>query len=147
MSHRTVSLSRRPAIGSWRLYPGHAMSLQPRRAAVLRIYCGRVWVTTGGPYAVQGRDSGDRVLMPGDTLPVPAGARLVMEPWPQAGDERPVHFDWTDQATVHRRERFDRDVLLPARELRAAVAQTGLALARLLRGLAGWSGQLASSRG
>lgn len=147
MSSRIVSLPRRTAIGSWRLHPGHAMSLRPRRASLLRIYCGRVWVTQGGPYPVIGRESGDRFLSPGGTLWVPAGARLVMEPLAEPGDERPVHFDWTEAPRQRAGERFAREVLVPARELQRAVALSGRALARLLRGLVGWGGQIASSRG
>ena len=147
MSHTVVSLPRRQAIGSWRLFPGQAMSLRPRRDARLRVYCGRLWVTTGGPYRIEGRDAGDRFLSPGDVLCVPAGARLVMEPLAEPGDEQPVHFDWTEAAASPRRERFAREVQAPARELRQALAQTGLALARLLRGVAGWSSPLAASRG
>ena len=147
MSSRIVSLSRPAAIGSWRLHPGHALSLRPRRASLLRIYCGRVWVTQGGPYPVLGRESGDRFLSPGDTLRVQAGARLVMEPLAEAGDERPVHFDWTEAPRQRAGERFALDVLVPARELQRAVIQSGQALVRVLRGLAGWGGQIASSRG
>lgn len=147
MSHPIASSSRCAAIGSWRLHPGHAMSLRPRRASLLRIYCGRVWVTQGGPYDLIGRESGDRFLSPGDTLRVPAGARLVMEPLAEAGDEQPVHFDWAEAPCQRPAERFASEVLVPARELRRAVALAGQALVRTLRGLAGWSGQIASSRG
>lgn len=147
MSHTLRTLSCRQAIGSWRLHPGHAMGLQPRRASLLRIYCGRVWVTQGGPYAVVGRESGDHFLSPGDALRVPAGARLVMEPLAETGDERPVHFDWTEVVPQRRSERFAQDVLAPARELRAAVGQGGVALARLVRGLIGWGGARLASGG
>ncbi len=147
MSHTLRTLSCRQAIGSWRLHPGHAMGLQPRRASLLRIYCGRVWVTQGGPYPVVGRESGDHFLSPGDALRVPAGARLVMEPLADAGDERPVHFDWTEVVPQRRSERFAQDVLAPARELRAAVGQGGVALARLVRGLIGWGGARLASGG
>ncbi len=147
MSHTLRSLSCRQAIGSWRLHPGHAMALRPRRASLLRIYCGRVWVTQGGPYTVVGRESGDHFLSPGDTLQVPAGARLVMEPLAEAGDERPVHFDWTEVVPQRRSERFAQDVLAPASELRAAVVQSGVALGRLVRGLIGWGGARLASGG
>jgi Protein of unknown function (DUF2917) len=147
MSHTPLTLSCRQAIGSWRLHPGHAMALRPRRASLLRIYCGRVWVTQGGPYTVVGRESGDHFLLPGDTLRVPAGARLVMEPLADAGDERPVHFDWSEVIPQRRSERFAQDVLAPAHELRAAVVQSGVALARLVRGLIGWGGARLASGG
>jgi Protein of unknown function (DUF2917) len=94
-----------------------------------------------------GRESGDHFLLPGDTLRVPAGARLVMEPLADAGDERPVHFDWSEVIPQRRSERFAQDVLAPAHELRAAVVQSGVALARLVRGLIGWGGARLASGG
>ena len=97
MSHLADSLSVRcAAIGNWRLHPGHAMSLSPTKTAVLRVFCGRLWVTLGGPYQGAANEPGDRFLGPGDVLAVSAGALLVMEPMPQPGDEGPVHFDWSD---------------------------------------------------
>ncbi len=146
MSRTAPALSHRQAIGSWRLHPGHAMGLQPRRDAVLRIYCGRVWVTQGGPYAVVGRESGDHFLSPGDTLRVPAGAHLVMEPLAEAGDERPVHFDWTE-AVRNAPTRFHQQVAVPTRDLSLALGQTGRAFVRLLAGLLGYAeGLFAGSR-
>lgn len=146
MSHTLRTLSCRQAIGSWRLHPGHAMGLRPRRDALLRIYCGRVWVTQGGPYMVVGRDSGDRFLSPGDTLQVPAGAHLVMEPLLDAGDEGPVHFDWTD-AVSGAPSRFDRQVAGPSRDLGLALGLVGRAFVRLLAGLLGYAeGLFAGSR-
>ena len=76
-----------------------------------------------------------------------AGAHLVMEPLAEAGDEAPVHFDWTEVAPQRRSERFAQDVLAPARELRAAVVQSGQALGRLVRGLIGWGGARLASGG
>lgn len=140
MSHQTVAPARRQAIGSWRLHPGHAMSLRPRRASVLRVYCGRVWVTLGGPHLVRGRESGDRFLGPGDVLQVPAGARLVMEPLVAAGDEQAVHFDWCLVSAGPAAGRFEREVLAPARDAGALLGQAAGAMGRVLRGLLGYSG-------
>lgn len=139
MSHRTVSQSRRPAIGSWRLHPGHAMSLRPRRAAVLRIYCGRVWVTLSQPAGTTPETAGDRFLGPGDVLIVPAGARLVMEPLAPPQETQPVHFDWSDARAAALPGRFAREVASPARELAAALGLAASALGRVLRGLLGYS--------
>ncbi len=147
MPRTTPTVSPCQTIGGWRLHPGQAMALRPRRASLLRIYCGRVWVTQGGPYPVEGRESGDHFLSPGDAPRAPAGARLVMEPLADAGDERPVHFDWTEVVPQRRSERFAQDVLTPAHELRAAVVQSGVALARLVRGLIGWGGARLASGG
>jgi len=148
MSHPAASLSARcAAIGSWRLHPGHAMSLSPKKTAVLRIFCGQVWVTLGGPYRGAPNELGDRFLGPGDVLAVPAGARLVMEPIVAPGDAGPVHFDWSDTAAAAASGRFAREVVSPTRELGAALGQAGAAMARVLRGLLGYSEFLVAGRG
>ena len=148
MSHPAASLSARcTAIGSWRLHPGHAMSLSPKKTAVLRIFCGQVWVTLGGPYQGAPNELGDRFLGPGDVLAVPAGARLVMEPVANPGDTGPVHFDWSDAAASASPSRFAREVVSPTRELGAALGQAGVATARVLRGLLGYSEYLTAGRG
>lgn len=147
MSHPVCSPSRRCAIGRWRLHPGQAMALRPQQAAVLRIFCGRVWVTLGQPGGASPDTAGDRFLGPGDVLVVPAGARLVMEPLATPGDAQPVHFDWSGTAAVAAPSRFDREVASPARELGTALGQATGALARVLRGLLGYSEFLVAGRG
>lgn len=145
MSHPAASLSARcAAIGSWRLHPGHAMSLSPKKTAVLRIFCGQVWVTQGQPAGATPDSAGDRFLGPGDVLAVPAGASLVMEPIAAHGDTGPVHFDWSDAVTP---SRFAREVVSPTRELGAALGQAGGATVRVLRGLLGYSEFLVAGRG
>jgi len=134
--------------GAWRLHPGCAMSLRPRDTAVLRIRRGRVWVTLGEPGVLSPEGAGDRFLQDGDVLVVPAGSRLVMEPLAPHGASDPVCFDWTDAAApVAASGRFGRDVLLPLRELGAALGQSGLALARVMRGLLGYGEFLVAGRG
>lgn len=148
MSQPTAFLnSRSAAIGSWRLHPGHAMSLRPKKTAVLRIFCGKVWVTLGETDTGVPCASGDRFLAPGDVLVVPAGVRLVMEPLDTSGDPAPVHFDWSDRPASQGERRFARDVLEPSRELGAALGQAGLALVRMLRGLLGYGEFLVAGRG
>jgi hypothetical protein len=123
------------------------MSLRPKKTAVLRIFCGQVWVTLGGPYQGAPNDLGDRFLGPGDVLAVPAGARMVMEPIAAPGDSGPVHFDWSDAAASAAPSRFAREVVSPTRELGAALGQAGWALSRVLRGLLGYSEFLVAGRG
>lgn len=147
MSHHQQAPSRRQAIGTWRLHPGHAMSLRPRQTAVLRIFCGQVWVTQGQASGVTPDSAGDRFLGPGDVLAVPAGARLVMEPITAPGDSEPVHFDWSDASAPAAPSRFDREVLSPTRELGAALGLATSAIARVLRGLLGYSEFLVAGRG
>ena len=134
--------------GAWRLHPGCAMSLRPKDTAVLRIRRGRVWVTLGEPGVMSPEGAGDRFLQDGDALLVPAGSRLVMESLAPRGASDPVCFDWTDAAApALEAGRFGRDVLLPLHELGAALGQSGLALARVLRGLLGYGEFLVAGRG
>lgn len=148
MSHAAASVSARcAAIGHWRLHPGHAMSLSPKKTAVLRIFCGQVWVTLGQPGGAAPESAGDRFLGPGDVLAVPAGARLVMEPVSVQGDSGPVHFDWSDAAAQTAPSRFAREVAAPAKELGASLGRAGWALSRVLRGLLGYSEFLVAGRG
>lgn len=149
MSHAAVaSVARLSPAGAWRLHPGHAMGLRPKETALLRIHRGRVWVTLGTPGAPSPQDSGDRFLQAGESLVVPAWARLVMEPLPPLGASDPVCFDWLEAgAPVMAADRFGREVLAPTRELAGALGQAGLALARVLRGLLGYSEFLVAGRG
>ena len=136
-----------PARG-WRLDARRAMSLRPQVPSRLHITQGRAWVTLGQAHEGAGNESGDLVLTAGESLVVPAGARLVMEPWqPSAG---PVRFDWCAEPEVRAREqasRFGREVVTPSRELGVALGQAGLAFARLVRGLFGYSEFLVAGRG
>lgn len=134
--------------GAWRLHPGCAMSLRPKDTAVLHIRRGRVWVTLGEPGVMSPDGAGDRFLQDGDVLTVPASARLVMESLAPRDASDPVCFDWTEVAApVAEAGRFARDVLLPLRDLGSALGQSGLALARVLRGLLGYGEFLVAGRG
>lgn len=148
MSHPAAAFSTRcNPVGTWRLHPGQAMSLSPKKTVVLRVFCGRVWVTQGQPAGATPDSAGDRFLGPGDVLAVPAGARLVMEPFSERGDPDPVHFDWSDAAAPAASGRFAREVVAPARELGAALGRATWALSRVLRGLLGYSEFLVAGRG
>ena len=85
---------------------------------------GRAWVTLGQVHEGAGNESGDLVLNAGESLVVPAGARLVMEPWqPGAG---PVRFDWSvepEARSLEQAGRFGREVVTPSRELGVALGQ------------------------
>lgn len=133
-------------VGAWRLHPGHAMSLYPKETSVLRIHRGPVWVTLGEPGALSPQASGDRFLMDGESMVVPAGARLVMEPLSQRESDGPVCFDWTG-ATRSQDSRFGREVRAPLHEAVAAFGQAGWALVRVARGLLGYSEFLVAGRG
>lgn len=69
-----------PAVrrGAWQLAAGQATTLHAQSAHVLSVRQGRLWVTMD---ATATWGSEDLVLGPGERLQVPAGQRLVMEPW------------------------------------------------------------------
>ena len=69
--------------GTFLLTSGHAMSLKPQRASVLRISCGTAWVT------VQ-RTGQDHMLQAGEQLSVQRGDHVVIESL-HAGH---VKLDW-----------------------------------------------------
>ena len=146
MSHfvSADSPSRFP-VGTRHLLSGQAASLRSSQATNLRVLGGRAWVTLGEADAGAPGDSGDRFLEAGEVLCVPAGARLVLEPFSQQGDTVAVFFDWVDGALAP--SRFSREVARPADELIAALQQAGAALARLLKGLLGYSGLFGASPG
>lgn len=146
MSHfvSAESPSRLPD-GTRHLLSGQAASLRSERATSLRILGGRAWVTLGeGDAGVPG-DSGDRFLAHGEALCVPAGSRLVMEPFSKEGDLASVHFSWAEGATAP--SRFSSDVVRPADELVSALQQASVALGRLLKGPLGYSGLFGVTRG
>lgn len=73
-----------PAVrrGAWQLPAGQATTLQAVEAHVLSVRQGRLWVTLD---ATATWGSEDLVIGPGERLQVPAGQRLVMEPWDSWG--------------------------------------------------------------
>lgn len=136
------------AMRGWRLDARRAMTLRPQVSSRLHITQGRAWVTLGLPHQGAGNESGDMMLAAGESLVVPAGARLVMEPW-QPVSAGPVRFDWFAEPqaeVVTRPDRFGREVVAPSRELALALSQASWALARLVRGLFGYGGYLVTGR-
>ena len=125
--------------GSWKLTVGRAVTLRPREASLLRVKQGRVWATLHST-------PGDHVLVPGSTLHVPAGERVVIEPWP-VQDRQPVYFDW-DPSPVYlaAAEPLVTLVALPSRARAAQRADLGLAL-RDLRVALGAVGSAAARLG
>lgn len=136
------------AMRGWRLDARRAMTLRPQVPSRLHITQGRAWVTLGVPHHGAGNESGDVMLVAGESLVVPAGARLVMEPW-QPASAGPVRFDWCAEPpqAVDQPDRFGREVVAPSRELAVALGQAGWAFARLMRGLFGYSEYLVAGRG
>ncbi len=77
--------------GSFALRTGRAMTLQPLRAAVLRITQGCAWITLPSL-------PGDHFLRAGDSLHVRAKDFVVMEAWPvptkSTATNPSLYFDW-----------------------------------------------------
>ena len=132
-------------VRGWRLDARRAMTLRPHVPSRLQINQGRVWVTMGQPRGA-GNESGDVVLAAGESLVVPAGARLVMEPWQPA--EGPVRFDWNvEPLSAAPAGDFSREVGAPSRDLALALGQAGGAFTRLLRGLWAYGEHRVAGRG
>ena len=135
------------AARGWPLAAHRAISLRPDEPSRLHITQGRVWVTLNAPHVAGGLD--DHVLGAGQSLDVPAGAHVVMEPW-AAPDALPVRFDWCVVPVPLRApatHRFGREVVAPSREFVQALGQAGVALWRLVRGLLGYADHLVAGRG
>ncbi len=135
---------RRAAPHGGRLEARQAISLRSPVPRCLHITQGRAWVTLGVPARGAGNALGDHMLEAGQRLRVPAGARLVMEPW-QPGQDEPVHFEWC--ALSAEPGRFGREVARPTRELVVALGQAAGAFGRLVRGVLGYSEFLVAGRG
>ena len=132
-------------VRGWRLDARRAMTLRPHAPSRLQINQGRVWVTMGQPQGA-GNESGDLMLTAGESLMVPAGARLVMEPWQPA--EGPVRFDWSvEPLAATSAGAFRHEVVAPSRDLARALGQAGGAFARLLRGLWAYGEHRVAGRG
>jgi len=146
LSVPSESLSGAACARGWRLDARRAMTLRPHAPSRLQINQGRVWVTMGQPHSGAGNESGDMVLAAGESLLVPAGARLVMEPWQPA--EGPVRFDWNvESLSVAPAGDFSREVVAPSRDLALALGQAGGAFTRLLRGLWAYGEHRVAGRG
>lgn len=135
---QTVSAHSPAANGCWRLAAGRAVSLQSREAGDLHIAQGRVWATLDGPHA---RRTGDLFLEAGETLHLPAGRRVVIEPSSANGQPATAAFDWV-RAPASSTSHWPAAVAQPASDLRLALGAAGFALsasagalARLLGGV------------
>lgn len=128
----------------WTLPVGGAMGWRAPAAGQLLLCQGRVWLTFDGPH---GRREGDLVLVAGQSLALPAGARVVLETWPEAGAPGlAARLAWQAQpqaagATLATgwREQARGSLGQPWRDLRLALAGGGGAALRLLLGGAGFA--------
>lgn len=143
MQTRSESASRTTSRRGWVVAAHQALSLRPAGCSELRIIGGDAWVTLQQTHPDEGVV--DHVLRAGETLAVPAGAHLVMEPWTSG---QALRFDWTEWSGAQARpQRFAREVVAPSRELAQALGQAAVAFGRLLRGVAGYGEFLVAGRG
>lgn len=133
--------------GFWKLAPGHVLSLQPRRAGLLRVAQGQVWVTMDVPHQGAGNELGDHFLHAGEHLAVGPGQHLVLEPFARAG-QQPVFFEWTPLpgSMLTLSGHNANPVTQPLRDLGLALGLVGTALAHLCGGVVVYSRQLVSGR-
>ncbi len=131
--------------GCFKLAAGRAVTIEPRWTGVLRIAHGRVWVTVDTP-AKAATARGDIFLMPGDSLVLKAGERMVMESWPaispdNSASARSSWFMWDPVAqTAAEGSRWNAAVEAPLADLRRALVLALGAGGRLVLGVAGLAG-------
>lgn len=139
----------------WKLGAGQATTLQPRQAGVFRVAQGQIWATVNGMQYGETELPGDHLLKAGDSLPLQAGQRLVVESW-NAAAHAPVYFSWEPVAEVvwdGRREaasagaQWRGGVVQPSRDLAQALSSAASAASRLVLGLVGLGDYLVVGRG
>jgi hypothetical protein len=129
--------------GCWKLAKGHAVTLRPNQAGVLRIAHGQVWATLDG-------QTGDYFIGAGEELSLKAGQTVVMESFAPA-EAVPAYFSWepvaaSEAARVRGPAAWSQAVVQPLADLRLAAGLAGAALTRLARGLAGLAGDTVAAR-
>ncbi len=86
-----------PPAGSWRIAPGHALTLRSGHGGRLRIARGGLWATFDGPHAGPANDRGDHLLHAGSVIALRPGERLVMEP---VGRTTSAFVEWEPAAAA-----------------------------------------------
>jgi len=137
--------------GCWKLASGHAMTLQPRLAGVLRINAGHVWATLDGPHSGPANDWGDLFLVEGQRLNLLPGQRVVVEPRGDAAN-RPAYLEWeptfiVPNASSASASRWQSTVVQPARDLVASLELVAQATVRLATGLLGYTEFVVAGQG
>ncbi|MCM2252567.1 MAG: DUF2917 domain-containing protein [Ramlibacter sp.] len=142
LTQTQLSLAAPPLSGTWQLPGGRAITLQPHESGLLRVACGRLWVTFDGPHTGPPNDLGDHFIGPGEPVRLLAGQRLVAEAWT---DGAPVRFSWDplpmrDPAPITA-------VVQPLADLRLALVLGIGAAGRLVAGLFGVAREFVRRRG
>ena len=136
----------RQAPESWVLAEGQAQTLSPDTAGVLRIQSGRAWVTL--QYSARHSDALARPPMDDDlfldsaaSLPLRARQIIVLEPW-SAGPAAGVTLVWEVAQANSRSQRWQETVVQPAHEFGRGLIHAGLAFAKMVQGLLGYTALL-----
>ena len=140
------SLSSSPALQSWKLPHGHAVTLKPRTAGVLQVVSGRAWATLDVARHTPLADAGDHFVALGHDLPLRAGQRVVVEAWPYHGQDS-VRLQWVPLPESGAASRWQATVVEPARDIGDGLALVARSMLRLLAGLAGFGDYLVAGRG
>ena len=132
---------------SWRLDAGRAVTMRPHEAGVLSVAHGQIWATLQGPHRGRGNELGDHFLLPGESLTLRAGQRVVLEAW-DAASQAPAWFKWDPQAAAARpaARGWRVAVAQPLGDLRRALGRAAGAAARLAMGFAGFTLDLVAAR-
>jgi Protein of unknown function (DUF2917) len=137
IEHQSGALPAATLSGYCKLEAGHALTLRARRAGVLRITHGRVWLTFNIAEKGLGARTGDHFLSRGESLQLAAGEAVVMEPY-GSGHVPSAYYSW-EAAAASRPVALSTSagVRQPLADLRLALGLALGALGRLARGLAG----------
>ena len=135
---------RRTASRSWVLPQGQALTFTPTTAGVLRVPCGRAWVTLSrrpqrsATVAPPAPMEDDVFLDPNTSLPLRAGETIVLESWPDA-PATGLRLVWEAAVLRPGVQQWQQTVAQPARELAQGLLQAGHGFASMLRGLWGYA--------
>jgi hypothetical protein len=129
----------------WSLARGQVVTLRPRTAGILRVISGRAWATLDVSRYTPLSDSGDHFVALGHDLQLRAGQRVVVESWPQAGDDD-IRLQWLPQPGSWTAACWRSGVVEPLRDMVHGIALAGRAGWRLLAGLTAYAVYLVSAR-
>lgn len=87
--HATTDSRLASTTARWQLARGQALRRVAPGGRLLRVACGRLWVTRDGQ---PGAPAEDLVLQRGDTLPLAGGEAVVLEAFEDSA------FEWLDPA-------------------------------------------------
>ena len=140
------ALQRTPesSVGSFKLWPKSAVTLNNQAPGELRITHGCVWLTFVDAAQDASVRAGDHFLQVGDRLHLARGQQVVMEAFdapPSASINSSVYFNWEPDAPLSvaassgQVQHAHAEVRQSLLDLGAALHQAGWALGRLVHGL------------